>query len=216
MLLVHRGDINAVAQALNTETRQLCKAINRTKELSDLVTGEARPMTVREIGAETRITALRNAKGDIDAAARALDIAPKTLRAEVERDPQLRAAYREEMERIADRAQSNVAIAIEQGDLGTSKWYLDRIGAKRGFTEHKAITQRTTHMTIDSATSAQLVERLMQNLGTGSEDGSPRLEAIDAEFEVLSPEDQAAVKAELAHQAEEAEREAERNIDVRD
>lgn len=211
MLLVHRGDLTAVTAALNTDTRTLCKVINRYKELSDIVSNDARPMTLREIGAETRVRALRNAKGDIDAAAKALEIAPRTLRLEVERDPTLRAAYQEEMERVADRAQSNVAHAIEQGDLGTSKWYLDRIGAKRGFTEHKAITQRTTHMTIDSATSAQLVERLMQNLGTG-ESGSPRLEAIDAEFEVLDPEEQAAVRAELEHQAEEAEREEARNL----
>jgi hypothetical protein len=214
LLTLYSGDVPQVASILKTNTLILWKHINKDPALTELVTTEhSHPaLTEAQTDSALKVAAIRDARGDIARAAKTLGLNPKSFRAEARRDAELRATVAEELERVADRAQNNVAVAIESGDLATSKWYLDRIGAKRGFTETKNVNQNTTHlaMSLDTASSANLIERLLGNL---SSDGQLTEGAIEAEFEILDPNDRIAVESELRQVAERVEAAEARELD---
>lgn len=53
----------------------------------------------------------------------------------------IRAALQEELNKVIDKAESNLFIKINEGDEDTSKWFLSRKGKNRGYSEKQEVEQ---------------------------------------------------------------------------
>lgn len=80
------------------------------------------------------IAALRATAGKVAQAAQKLGITRQSLHIRIERSPAIRAAIKEMDETLLDAAEGNVAKAIvSDGDVMTSRWYLQQKGKERGY-----------------------------------------------------------------------------------
>jgi hypothetical protein len=79
------------------------------------------------------IRALRQAEGIQADAARLLGVERSTVCRRVQRDPGLRDLIEEIVEETLDAAESAIRKAIREGDLATSRWFLDRKAKLRGY-----------------------------------------------------------------------------------
>ena len=79
------------------------------------------------------VEAIRNARGILAVAARALGIPRGTLAARVSRDPRLQAVVAEAREVLLDDAESVILQAVQAGDKKVARWVLATLGRGRGF-----------------------------------------------------------------------------------
>lgn len=67
-------------------------------------------------------------------AAEALQCSRQALYNFLERFPELNAVREEASERLVDVAESHLASALQDGDMKTIRWYMERKGKNRGYT----------------------------------------------------------------------------------
>lgn len=79
--------------------------------------------------------ALKETGGIILQAAEVCGVARVSLYQYIERHPDIKQYMEELREEILDAAQSTILLAIMGGNIEVAKWYLTRMGAKRGFVD---------------------------------------------------------------------------------
>lgn len=72
-------------------------------------------------------------KGNISAVARQLNTRRKYIADRVERRPELKELLEEIRQTVIDKAEQNVFVSVESGDLGESRYVLGTIGKDRGY-----------------------------------------------------------------------------------
>ncbi len=82
---------------------------------------------------EQVLAAIRDSGGIISAVAQRLGCEWDTARRYIQRWAETRAAFQAERERVLDLAETALIRAIREGDVGTAKWLLSRLGRHRGF-----------------------------------------------------------------------------------
>lgn len=84
---------------------------------------------------KTMREAIQAAGGVITETARALDVSRSTVYNWLEKHPELREYVKIERDGLVDRAELNIAIAVNAGDVDVSKFVLERLGRNRGWTK---------------------------------------------------------------------------------
>jgi hypothetical protein len=77
--------------------------------------------------------ALLEQRGILGKAAESLDVTRQNLRAFLLKHPDLEEVRQEASEQLLDVAEAQITNAIEQGDLKTVRWYMERRGKDRGY-----------------------------------------------------------------------------------
>jgi len=85
------------------------------------------------------LTALDNSAGIVATVARRLGCDWSTARRYIDKWVATRQAFADEGNKAADLAESTVLKAIQEGDVGTAKWYLARI-RKGKYSERQEVT----------------------------------------------------------------------------
>lgn len=81
------------------------------------------------------LKAIEGTGGIKTAIAAKLDINRRTVDNYENKYPTVRQAIRDELEKVTDKAESNLFVKIKEGDEDTSKWFLARKGRERGYAE---------------------------------------------------------------------------------
>ena len=89
---------------------------------------------------ETVLRAIRGSGGIMSAIAQRLGCEWDTARRYVNRWAETRAAFQAERERVLDLAETAVIRALKEGDVGTAKWVLSRLGRHRGWGDAVDVT----------------------------------------------------------------------------
>lgn len=92
------------------------------------------PMTVEEVAA-----ALEANGGVIAYAARALGCSRNAVYAYIDRYPELEDVRRDAREAMLDTAEHHVITAVNEADMQTVRWVLDRLGRARGYSTRQEI-----------------------------------------------------------------------------
>lgn len=90
--------------------------------------------------AQQFIDAIPGSGGIISVIAKRVGCAWHTASKYIEDYPTIQAAYDDETESLIDLAESTVLKAIQGGDVGAAKWYLQTKGKSRGYTERHEVT----------------------------------------------------------------------------
>ena len=135
-------------------------------------------------------------RGVLSKVAESLDLgSAQAVRYHITKSPKLQRVYEDARDRIVDLAQDNVFEAVEKGDLTYSWKLLQTIGKDLGYSEKRIIDSTVTH-TLGDADNGSLKEMLNRLAETHPD-------AVEAEFEVLSPEDRALLGKALSSAEEE-------------
>lgn len=78
-------------------------------------------------------TALRKYRGIMSKTAEACGVSRETIVRFIKNNPELKAVRDEEDEILLDVAESSVIDAIENADMKTTRWFLERKGKERGY-----------------------------------------------------------------------------------
>lgn len=82
---------------------------------------------------EQVLAAIGDSAGIVSAIAQRLGCDWNTARRYVDRWEETRRAFQAERERVLDLAETTIIRAIREGDTGTAKWLLSRLGRHRGY-----------------------------------------------------------------------------------
>lgn len=97
--------------------------------------GSIHPLAVQSQYDEWQIIeALREARGNLSACARKLELKRRALSDRVYSTPELKEVMEEARNGIIDAAEENIYLAVEAKDLEASKFVLRTIGKTRGYT----------------------------------------------------------------------------------
>ncbi len=105
------------------------------------------------------------------------------VRYHIIRSPRLREAFEEARYKVVDSAEMNLFQSVYKGNLDSSWKILKTLGKDRGYTERREVDSVVTHE-VSRTSSANLVD-LLDSLAQKDP------ELVEAEFEVLAPEDRA-------------------------
>lgn len=117
---------------------------------------------------DTLLAAIKNSRGIVSTVARSLDVDWHTAERWIEASPTTKRAFEDETELLLDRAELNIAIEIQRGDLETSKWVLSRKGKKRGYSPKNEI-----ELTDEREAEAKILKLLAELGVSGETDLSP-------------------------------------------
>lgn len=96
------------------------------------------------------LAAIKNSGGIKTNIARKLDVSRFTIDNYEKKYPSIEKAIKEERDKIKDKAESNIFVKIQDGDLGVSQWYLRYKGGyieKVGI-DAKVVSKATKKVTI--------------------------------------------------------------------
>ena len=86
------------------------------------------------------LAAIKESGGIVSVVARKLQCDWNTARKYIDRWAETRAAFQAERESVLDLAEAAVVRAIKEGDVGTAKWVLSRLGRHRGWGDNVDVT----------------------------------------------------------------------------
>ena len=112
------------------------------------------PKGARNYTRTALLKAVDGSNGIMSVVAKRLGCDWTTARRYVERWPDINDKFIAERERVTDVAESNIITLIREGDTEASKYWLNRIGKKRGF-----VTKTEFSGEFDGTVSMELVMR---------------------------------------------------------
>ena len=106
-------------------------------------------MTRERYSAEQFIKAMPGTGGIISAIAGRVGCTWHTARDYINSKPTVQRAWEEERHKVNDKAQQNIVVALHDGDLQTSKWWLQVMDEEFMPKQHIDSTNRTEITTIE-------------------------------------------------------------------
>ncbi len=79
--------------------------------------------------------AIKGSGGIISTIAKRLEVAWATAQTHINKYPETKSAYNDEVESILDLAESTIYKSIKEGDTQDAKWLLSKRGKKRGYSD---------------------------------------------------------------------------------
>lgn len=85
------------------------------------------------------LKAIENSRGSVTVISKRLGCSWHIGKKWVDKWEDTQIAWKDELEKNIDKAESNIYDSLEEGDVQTSKWFLGTIGKNRGYSEKQSI-----------------------------------------------------------------------------